>query len=52
MAAIVQALYRFRSSKAETDRDAFTVVALYCSVGLFVSLICVTYGLDLGLDFF
>jgi hypothetical protein len=49
MTALVQALYRART---ETETDAFTVVALFCGAGLFVSLLFATYGLDLSPGFF
>lgn len=49
MTALVQAFHRV--SRIETETDAFTLVALFCGAGLFVSLILVTYGLDLSSAF-
>ena len=50
MTALVQALSR--PSGAETETDAFTIIALFCGVGLLVSLTLATYGLDLSPGFF
>jgi hypothetical protein len=50
MTALVQALSRL--SGAETESDIFTIVALFCGVGLLVSLALATYGLDLSPGFF
>ncbi len=46
MTALVQALSRL--SGTETETDAFTIVALFCGVGLLVSLTFATYGIDLS----
>ena len=50
MTALVQALSRL--SGTETETDAFTIVVLFCGVGLLVSLTLATYGLDLSPGFF
>ena len=50
MTALVQALSRL--SGVETETDSFTIVALFCGVGLLVSLMVATYGLDLSPGFF
>jgi hypothetical protein len=50
MTALVQALSRL--SGTETETDAFTIVALFCGIGLLVSLTLATYGLDLSPGFF
>jgi hypothetical protein len=50
MTALVQALSRL--SGVETETDVFTIVAIFCGVGLFVSLTLATYGLDLSPGFF
>jgi hypothetical protein len=34
------------------DRDILKTVAMFCGVGLFVSLLLATYGLDLSVGFF
>ena len=50
MTALVQALSRL--SGTETETDAFTIVALFCGVGLLVSLTLATCGIDLSPPFF
>ncbi len=50
MTAIAQALSRAFQSADEFD--ALKQVALFCGVGLLVSLLCMTYGLDLSPGFF
>jgi hypothetical protein len=50
MTALVQALSRL--SGTETETDVFMIVAIFCGVGLFVSLTLATYGLDLSPGFF
>lgn len=52
MTALVQAISRYRASRTETEIDTFALVVLFCSAGLFVTLICATYGLDLSPGFF
>ena len=34
------------------DVDILKTVAVFCGIGLFVSLILASYGLDLGVEFF
>jgi hypothetical protein len=50
MTALVHALSRV--SRAEIEIDAFTAVALFCGAGLLVSLILMSYRLDLSPGFF
>ena len=50
MAAIVHALSRTFQSAREID--ALKQVALFCAAGLFVSLLLLTYGVDLSPGFF
>jgi hypothetical protein len=50
MTALVQAFYR--ASHTETEIDMLKMVTLFCGAGLFVSLLCATYGLDLSPGFF
>jgi hypothetical protein len=50
MTALVQAFSRL--SGVDTEVDAFTIVALFCGVGLFVSLLFASYGVDLSPGFF
>jgi hypothetical protein len=47
---LVQTLSRL--SRTETEADAFKTIALFCGVGLLVSLTLATYGLDLSPGFF
>ena len=35
-----------------TDISAFKTIALFCGVGLFVSLLFAAYGLDMSVGFF
>ena len=50
MAAIVKLLSR--SSGTQVDVETLITVAMFCAVGLFVSLLAASYGLDLGTGFF
>ena len=50
MTALVQALYR--ASHTETETDVLKMISMLCCAGLFVSLLCATYGLDLSPGFF
>jgi len=43
---IAQALSRAVQSASELD--SLKLIAIFCGVGLLVSLTCLTYGLDLG----
>jgi hypothetical protein len=48
-AAIAKALSSvFPAQTVSTDVDNVKTVALFCAVGLFVSLLMATYGLDFG----
>jgi ribose/xylose/arabinose/galactoside ABC-type transport system permease subunit len=50
MTAIVNALSRTFHSARETD--SLKQIALFCAAGLLVSLLLLTYGLDLSAGFF
>jgi hypothetical protein len=50
MTALVQAFSRLSSVDVETE--TLKAVAMLCGVGLFVSLLFATYGLDLSPGFF
>jgi len=50
MTAIAHALSRAFQSAGEFD--ALKQIVLFCAVGLLVSLVCLTYGLDLSPGFF
>jgi hypothetical protein len=50
MTAIAHALSRALRSAAEVD--ILKQIALFCAAGLLVSLLCLTYGLDLSPGFF
>ncbi len=50
MTALVQAFSRLSGS--EIEADVLPIVAIFCGVGLFVSLTLATYGLDLSPGFF
>jgi ribose/xylose/arabinose/galactoside ABC-type transport system permease subunit len=50
MAAIAHALSRAFQSAGEFD--ALKQIALLCGAGLLVTLLCLTYGLDLSPGFF
>jgi hypothetical protein len=50
MTAIVQRLYRTLHSVG--DIDILKQIALFCGAGLLVSLLALTYGLDLSPGFF
>ena len=45
MTALVQAVSRIAGT--ETESDALTIIGLFCSTGLLVSLALVTFGIDL-----
>jgi hypothetical protein len=51
MTALVQAL-SWLSAKTNIETETLKMVAIFSSVGLFFSLICVIYRLDLGVEFF
>jgi hypothetical protein len=50
MAAIVASLSR--ATGIDTEIATFKTVVMFCGVGLFVSLLFATYGLDLSPGFF
>ncbi len=50
MTAIAHALSRAFHSAGEID--ALKQIALLCAAGLLVSLVCLTYGLDISPGFF
>jgi hypothetical protein len=50
MTAIVQTLYRTLHSVS--DLDILKQIALFCGAGLLISLLAMTYGLDLSPGFF
>jgi hypothetical protein len=50
MAAVARALSR--ASGTNVDVESLKTVAMFCGVGLFVSLLFATYGLDLSAGFF
>lgn len=53
MAAIARAFSLAFLSNANTDRfDVLKQIALFCGAGLLVSLLLMTYGLDLSPGFF
>jgi hypothetical protein len=41
-----------RASGAEVDVETLKTIAMFCGVGLFVSLLFAVYGLDLSPGFF
>jgi len=50
MASIAKALSRI--SGTSVDVETLKMIIMFCAVGLTVSLICMTYGLDLSPGFF
>jgi hypothetical protein len=50
MAAIARALSRVTGT--DIDVEVLKTVAMFCGVGLFVSLLLLSYGLDLSAGFF
>jgi hypothetical protein len=50
MAAIAQLLSRW--SGTQVDVETLKTIAMFCGVGLFISLLAASYGLDLGAGFF
>jgi len=51
MTALVQALSRI-STSTTMQNETLKALAMFCGAGLFVSLLCMTYGLDLSPGFF
>jgi hypothetical protein len=52
MNAIVANVLMNEAAKAQSDARPFKIVALFCGVGLLASLCLVSWGLDLGAQFF
>ncbi len=52
MTAIAHALSRALLSAGEGEFDPLKLIAVFCGVGLLISLVCLTYGLDLSPGFF
>lgn len=50
MTAIAKVLSRVTGT--QVDIETLKTVAMFCGVGLFVSLLLATYGLDLSAGFF
>jgi hypothetical protein len=50
MAAIVKLLYR--ASGTQVDVETLKIIGMLCGVGLTVSLVAASYGLDLSPGFF
>jgi hypothetical protein len=50
MAALAKALSRF--SGTSVDVETLKTIIMFCGVGLTVSLMCMSYGLDLSAGFF
>jgi hypothetical protein len=51
-AAIWRGAQRRRTDDIASDIDILKTVAVFCGVGLLVSLLLTSYGLDLGSGFF
>jgi hypothetical protein len=51
MTALVQAI-SWLSASTNIETETLKSVAILSGAGLFVSLLCVTYGLDFGAEFF
>jgi hypothetical protein len=51
MTTIVQAISRFAAA-TNIEIETLKVLAIFCGVGLLISLLCMTYGLDLSPGFF
>jgi hypothetical protein len=52
MTAIAHALSRALLSAREGEFDIQKQIAILCAAGLLVTLLCMTYGLDLSPGFF
>jgi len=50
--AAVSARVVSRVSETELEVETLKTIALFCGLGLFVSLLLATYGLDLSAGFF
>jgi hypothetical protein len=51
MTALVQAISRL-SASTNIETETLKMIAIFSGAGLFVSLLCATYGLDLSPGFF
>ena len=52
MNAIVAGVLAREAEKAQTEFHSFTLIALFCVVGLVASLALASIGFDLGTSFF
>jgi len=52
MVTIAKVLSRRRVPATEAESDALKTVAMFCTAGLFVSVLLATYGIDLSPGFF
>ena len=52
MNTIVANVLMSQAAKAKTDVRPFTMVAVLCGVGLLASVCLVSWGFDLGAEFF
>jgi hypothetical protein len=52
MAAIVSAISRAFPEATQVDIEILKTIAMFCAIGLTLSLLAATYGLDLSPGFF
>jgi hypothetical protein len=52
MTALVQALYRLSVTSSNPEIETLKLLAILCDIGVFVSILCASYGLDLSPGFF
>jgi hypothetical protein len=52
MTAIAKAFSNIVSPAISTDTDTVKTLVMFCGVGLFVSVLLASYGLDLSAGFF
>jgi hypothetical protein len=52
MNTIVANVLMHEAAKAQTRALPFKIIALFCGVGMLASLCLVSWGLDLGAEFF
>jgi hypothetical protein len=52
MNTIVANVLMHEAAKARADARPFKIIALFCCVGLLASLCLLSWGLDLGAEFF
>lgn len=50
-AIVANALMR-EAAKAQTDTGPFKIIALFCGMGLLVSICLASFGFDVGTGFF